>query len=232
MTHQTQTSPRAGSGGAGDPAAGTGLTLVLGARGKTGRRVLTRLRDTGVATRAGSRAGDPPFDWADRGSWAPNLVGVSAVYVSFYPDVAAPGAPEAVAAFAAQAVAAGVRRLVLLSGRGEEAAQAAERAVMSAGIAEWTIVRCSWFNQNFSEGEFLDAVLADELALPVGEVGEPFVDADDIAEVAVAALTGDGHAGRVYELTGPRLLTFADAVREIAAAAGRPVTCASVAMAD
>ncbi len=115
-----------------------------------------------------------------------------------------------------------MRRLVLLSGRGEEEAQRAEQAVMASGL-EWTVVRCSWFNQNFSEGAFNEYVQAGEIALPVGEVPEPFVDVEDIADVAVAALTGDGHAGQVYELTGPRLLRFEDAVAEISRATGREI---------
>jgi len=125
-----------------------------------------------------------------------------------------------VAAFAEQAVAAGARRLVLLSGRGEEEALRAEELVARAG-AEWTVVRCSWFNQNFSEGFFVDQVRAGEVALPVGDVREPFVDVDDIAEIAAEALSGDRHVGQVYELTGPRLLTFAEAIAEIGAASGR-----------
>ena len=104
---------------------------------------------------------------------------------------------------------------MLLSGRGEEEAQRAEAELRASG-ADWTIVRCSWFSQNFSEDHLREPVLAGEVALPVGDVPEPFVDADDIADVAVAALTEDGHAGELYELTGPRLLTFADAVGEIA----------------
>jgi uncharacterized protein YbjT (DUF2867 family) len=82
-------------------------------------------------------------------------------------------------------------------------------------------VRSTWFAQNFSEDYMLDAVLAGEVALPAGDTPEPFVDADDIADVAVAALTEDGHVGQLYELTGPRLLTFAEAVAEIGRAAGR-----------
>jgi uncharacterized protein YbjT (DUF2867 family) len=141
--------------------------------------------------------------------------------VSFYPDLAVPGSSEAIAALAELALAAGTRRVVLLSGRGEEEAQRAERALQASG-AEWTVVRCSWFMQNFSEeGAFLDQVLAGELALPAGNVRAPFVDVEDIADVAVAALTRDGHAGRVYELTGPRALTFAEAVEEIGRATGR-----------
>ncbi len=206
--------------------------LVLGATGKTGRRVLERLQDQGVAVRAGSRTAVPPFDWEDRSTWASALAGVSAAYVSFFPDLAVPGASETVRAFAEQAVASGMQRLVLISGRGEPGAQQGERAVQECAIAEWTVVRCSWFNQNFSESYLLDPVLDGEMALPVSDVGEPFVDADDIADVAVAALTQEGHAGRVYELTGPRLLSFAETAAEIAAAAGRPVNFVSVSIDD
>jgi uncharacterized protein YbjT (DUF2867 family) len=96
---------------------------------------------------------------------------------------------------------------------------------------EWTILRGSWFSQNFSEGFLLDQVVAGEVALPAGDnvdLREPFVDVDDIADVAVAALTEDGHAGKTYELTGPRLLTFGEAVAEIAQATGRPVRYVSI----
>jgi uncharacterized protein YbjT (DUF2867 family) len=196
--------------------------LVIGATGKTGRRVAERLAVRDVPTRLGSRVGVPPFDWEDRATWAPALRGIRAAYVSYYPDLAAPGAPEAIRALAEEAVRNGVRRLVLLSGRGEEEAQRSERMLQGCG-ADWTIVRCSWFSQNFSESYLRDPILAGEVALPAGDVPEPFVDADDIADVAVAALTEDGHSGQVYELTGPRLLTFAEAVGEIARATGRDV---------
>jgi uncharacterized protein YbjT (DUF2867 family) len=198
------------------------LTLITGGTGKTGRRVAQRLEARGRAVRIGSRSGTPRFDWEDRTTWRAALDGTSAAYVSFHPDLTVPGAVDAVAAFAEAAVAAGCRRLVLLSGRGEPEAQAAERAVQGSG-ADWTIVRCSWFNQNFSESYFREPLAGGELALPADGVAEPFVDADDIADVAVAALTDDGHAGRVYELTGPRLLRFDEAVAEIAAAAGRSI---------
>jgi len=150
------------------------------------------------------------------------LADVESAYVSYHPDLAAPGAVDTIDAFAAMAVGHGVRRLVLLSGRGEEEAQRCEQAVQRSG-ADWTVVRSSWFNQNFSEGMFLPAVLGGEVALPVDDVVEPFVDADDIADVAVAALTGDGHQGQIYEMTGPRLLTFSDAVGEVARASNRDV---------
>jgi uncharacterized protein YbjT (DUF2867 family) len=196
--------------------------LVLGATGKTGRRIVQRLSEKGHAVRRGSRQSDPPFDWSDRSTWDAVLAGVAAAYISYAPDLAIPGATDAIRAFVERAVEHGVRRLVLLSGRGEEEAQRCELIIQRADI-EWTVVRASWFCQNFSEGAFLDMVTADEIALPAGEVGEPFVDADDIADVAVAALTEDGHAGQVYELTGPRLLTFAEAVDEIARATGRAI---------
>ncbi|MET7670204.1 NAD(P)H-binding protein [Micromonospora luteifusca] len=203
--------------------------LVLGGTGKTGRRVVERLREAGEPVRVGSRSAEQPFDWTDRTTWAPVLRNVNAVYVSFYPDLAVPGAPETVGAFANLAVASGVARLVLLSGRGEEEAQAAEKLIQSAG-AEWTILRSSWFSQNFSEDYLREPVVGGEVVLPVGTVPEPFVDADDIAEVAVAALTGGGHAGQLYELTGPRLLTFADAIGEIAQATGRRIDFVPVAV--
>lgn len=199
-----------------------GLTLVLGGTGKTGGRIVERLSSLAVPTRVASRGGNPRFDWDDQTTWDDVLEGVSAAYISYAPDLAIPGATETIRAFVERAVAHGVRRLVLLSGRGEDEAQRCETIVQRADV-EWTIVRASWFSQNFSEGAFLDMVLAGEIALPAGEIGEPFVDADDIADVAVAALTEDGHAGQVYELTGPRLLTFTEAVGEIARAAGREI---------
>ncbi|WP_202638327.1 NAD(P)H-binding protein [Bailinhaonella thermotolerans] len=196
--------------------------LVVGGTGKTGRRVAERLTARGLDTRIGSRSGEPPFDWNDPGTWEAAFRGVTAAYVTYQPDLAFPGAAEAIEAASRVAVASGVRRLVLLSGRGEEDARVSERGVTGSG-AEWTVIRAAWFNQNFSESHLLAPVLSGEIALPAGDVPEPFVDADDIADVAVAALTEDGHAGRVYELSGPRLLTFADAAAEIAAASGRAV---------
>jgi uncharacterized protein YbjT (DUF2867 family) len=200
----------------------TQKTLVLGGTGKTGRRVVERLKARGLPVRVGSRSGRPPFDWEDRPTWAPALQGVGAVYISYYPDLAVEGAPEATRSFAELAVELGVRRLVLLSGRGEEEAQRAEQAVRDTG-ADLTIVRCAWFMQNFSEDYLLDQILAGEVALPAGDKPEPFVDADDIADVAVAALTDDRHIGELYELTSPRLLSFPEAIGEIAKATGREI---------
>jgi uncharacterized protein YbjT (DUF2867 family) len=197
-------------------------TLVLGGTGKTGRRVAERLAARSLALRIGSRSGTPPFDWEDRSTWAPALHGAGAVYLTYYPDLALPGAVEATRAFAELAVESGVPRLVLLSGRGEPEAERAERAVRETG-AELTVVRSTWFMQNFSEDYMLEHVLSGEIRLPAGEVPTPFLDADDIADVAVAALTDDRHAGELYELTGPRSMTFAEVAEEIAAASGRDV---------
>jgi uncharacterized protein YbjT (DUF2867 family) len=204
--------------------------LVLGGTGKTGRRVIERLTARGIPTRVGSRSGEPSFDWDDRATWAPVLQGVGSVYVQHYLD-ALPGAAEILGSFAELAVANGIPRLVHLSGRGEAEAELAEQAVRDTD-AEVTTLRSTWFSQNFSESYFLDGLLAGELALPAGNTPEPFVDADDIADVAVAALTGDGHVGEVYELTGPRVLTFADAVGEIAEATGREIRYKPVSIED
>lgn len=200
----------------------TGTTLVLGGTGKTGRRIVERLSARGLPVRVGSRSATPPFDWTEPDTWPAAVQGVDAVYISYFPDFIAPGAFDAIRAFTALAVSSGVSRLVLLSGRGAPEAVRCEELVRKSGAAS-TIVRASWFSQNFSESFLLDPIVAGEVALPAGDVGEPFVDAEDIADVAVAALTEDGHAGRIYEVTGPRLWTFAEAVAEIARATGRDI---------
>ena len=198
-----------------------GTILVIGASGKTGRRVTDRLIAAGRRVRPVSRSTDPRFDWQDETTWAPALDGVAAAYITYFPDLALPGAAETVRSFARLAVDRGVRRLVLLSGRGEEGAQKAERYLQASG-ADWTVVRCAFFNQNFDES-FADSVRAGVLAMPAGDTAEPFVDADDIADVVVAALMDDRHIGQLYELTGPRLLTLAEAAKELGAAIGREV---------
>lgn len=198
-----------------------GTTLVIGASGKTGRLVTERLVRTGRRVRPASRSSETRFDWGDEATWLPALAGVDAAYITYHPDLAFPGAADTVGKFADLAVANGVRRLVLLSGRGEEGARQAEIRVQESGAA-WTIVRCAFFNQNFSEN-FADAVRSGVLAMPGGNTAEPFLDAEDIADVVVAALTDERHIGELYELTGPRLLTLADAAAEIGAAVGREV---------
>jgi uncharacterized protein YbjT (DUF2867 family) len=196
-------------------------TLVIGANGKTGRRVAARLAAAGLPVRPASRSTPTRFDWNDRSSWTPALAGADAAYVTYYPDLAFPGAAETVGDLADLAVASGLRRLVLLSGRGEPGARAAEERLQRSG-AGWTIVRCAFFNQNFSEA-FGDAVRHGTLAMPGGETREPFVDAEDIADVVFAALTDDRHVGKLYELTGPRLLSLGEVAAELGAALRRKV---------
>ncbi|MBZ0266733.1 NAD(P)H-binding protein [bacterium] len=199
-----------------------GLTLVLGGTGKTGRRVAANLEAKGVPVRIGSRGATPPFDWDHEAGWDACLQDVEAVYITYAPDLAIPGATDSIRAFVDRAKRHGVRRLVLLSGRGEAEAQACERIVQESGI-DWTIVRASWFHQNFSEGAFVDMVLSGQITLPAGDTPEPFVDVDDIAAVATVALTEPGHAGETYEVTGPRLLTFADVAAELSRVTERDI---------
>jgi uncharacterized protein YbjT (DUF2867 family) len=203
------------------------LILVLGGTGKSGRRVADRLHRLGCAVRIGSRRADPPFDWDDRSTWPRALDGVASAYVSYYPDLTFPGAVDTIGEFARSAAAGGVRHLVLLSGRGEEEARRAEDAVRNAGV-DWTVIRASWFAQNFTEHFLLQPVLEGAIAFPAGDVAEPFVDVDDVADIAAAALTEQGHAGQVYEVTGPRLLTFADVADVLTRTTGRRVSYVAV----
>lgn len=196
--------------------------VILGGYGKTGRRVAERLQAYPVEVRVASRSSERPFDWQNRDTWPQALQGADAAYIAYQPDLAVPGAVDDMRALSEMAAAAGVRRLVLLTGRGEEEAQRSEQVIQQSGL-EWTIVRAGWFNQNFSENFLVESLQAGEVVLPVGDVREPFIDTHDIADVVVAALTQDGHAGQLYEVTGPRLMTFPEAIAEIAAAAGREI---------
>ncbi|MFJ8871505.1 NAD(P)H-binding protein [Streptomyces sp. NPDC102473] len=199
--------------------------LVLGATGKTGRRLTARLRDTGTArVRAASRSGEVVFDWSLPHTWEPALAGAGAVYL------VAPDDPSPVREFVHQAEASGVHRFVALSGHGIEKAgddfgrgMAAGEEAVRESAAEWTVLRPNNFFQNFDEDLWLAPLRAGRLGLPIGEMPEPFVDADDVAAVAARVLTEEGHAGRTYELSGPRAITFAEATRTIAEAAGRPI---------
>ncbi len=207
------------------------LYLVIGATGKTGRRVAEKLREKGLSVRAVSRSTEIAFDWNSQSSWAAALEGVTRAYVTYQPDLALPGAVDAIRAFLMAAKMAGVKHVVLLSGRGEEEAEAAEQVLQTSGL-DWTVLRASWFMQNFSENYMRDELVSGSLTLPVGQTKEPFIDADDIADVAVAALTQSSHRNRLYELTGPELLSFNDAVSELASATGRELSVYSVSFAD
>ncbi|MFJ7957408.1 NmrA family transcriptional regulator [Streptomyces sp. NPDC096319] len=207
--------------------------LVTSATGKTGRRVAERLAARGVTVRAGSRSGATVFDWEAPETWGPALRGADAAYVAYYPDLAAPGAVAAMETFGRLAAEGGVRRLTLLSGRGEPEAVLAEEALRAAAVGvELTVVRASFFAQNFSEGLLAEGVAEGAVVFPAGDTAEPFVDADDLADVVVETLTADGHAGRVHEVTGPRPVGFAEVAAEISRASGRPVVYAPVSEAE
>lgn len=207
--------------------------LVLAATGKTGRRVLRRLQEQGEKVRGASRTAGTRFDWTDPGSWADAVRDVETVYL-VAPNDLAPIEP-----FVTQAVAAGVRKFVVLSGRGldltggrfGDTMAEAERAVRASG-ADWTILRANNFAQNFDEDLWHEPVLAGRLALPMGDVPEPFIDLEDLADAAVAVLTGPGHDGKIYDLSGPEALTFAAAVQAISAASGRPISYVELSLAE
>jgi uncharacterized protein YbjT (DUF2867 family) len=194
--------------------------LVLGSTGKTGSRVMKRLAARGVDARGASRTTKIKFDWEDDRTWGAALASIDSVYITFQPDLAVPGSVDAISKLTDLAVKAGVKRLVLLSGRGEPEAQLCEEVVKKSGL-EWTIVTASWFCQNFSESFLLDPIMAGHVALPAGNIAEPFIDADDIADIVVTALLDEGHDQQSYEVTGPRLLTFSQAIAEISQATGR-----------
>ena len=198
------------------------LTLVIGSSGKTGRRIAQRLAKAGRAVRLGSRSANAPFQWNDPTGWPAVLENVKAVYVAYYPDLAVAEAPGHIRRLMQACKTAGVEKVVLLSGRGEANAQACEQIVRDSGL-RYTLLRAGWFNQNFDEGHFLGGVLEGALALPVGQSVEPFVDCDDIADVAFAALTDDKHDGELYELTGPELLSMDQVAQILSDAAGHAV---------
>ncbi|WP_280900738.1 MULTISPECIES: NAD(P)H-binding protein [unclassified Streptomyces] len=198
--------------------------LVLGARGKTGRRVVARLRELGVPVRAASRSTGTPFEYGDPATWGPALDGVQAVYV--VPITESVDGDE-VAAFVRRAAEEGVQRIVLLSARGvggkAHPTQEPTETVVRDFVPQWTILRAAWFAQNFTEDVFLEPVRAGNLALPSGEGREAFIDVADIADVAVAALTSGAHTGRVYELTGSEALSFRTIASLISEATGREI---------
>ncbi len=196
--------------------------LVVGATGKTGSRVVAKLDAKGVQVRRGSRNSAIPFDWEAPETWSAALDGVRSAYVTYFPDLAFPGAVEKLESLSETAKDAGVDHLVLLSGRGEHHARLGEDVVRNSGV-DFTIVRAAWFAQNYSEGYLRDPILGGVLPMPGGDTPEPIIDIDDIADVAVAALTEEGHKGELYEVTGPRLMTFADMAAELSAAIGRPI---------
>lgn len=209
----------------------TSKYLIIGATGKTGARVYNKLSDLGLNVKGASRHGEIHFDWRKPETWAASLVDVDAVYLTYYPDLAIPEAPEDIAKFCALAKIKGVKHITLLSGRGEPAAQICEEIVQKSGLS-WTIVRASWFNQNFSEGMFREFIDAGTIALPVGEVTEPFIDIDDICDVVVASLLDKKHNGCLYEVTGPELLSFSQLAKTFTEVLGRQINFVKISQQD
>ncbi|MGL1887596.1 MAG: NAD(P)H-binding protein [Reichenbachiella sp.] len=196
--------------------------LVLGGKGKTGRKVTKKLTDLGHEVRLASRSTSPSFDWENPASYEQVLKGIDAVYITFQPDLAIPQAQQAVRQLTERAAEQGVKHLVLLSGRGEPEAQSCEQIVINAGL-QWTIVRADWFSQNFSENFFLDSILSGQVALPRADTPVAYVDTDDIADVVVQALLNESQQGKIHELTGSKLWTFKEVISEISKATDRDI---------
>lgn len=205
--------------------------LLIGGTGKTGRRLANQLSDLGHTVHVASRNSSLTFQWEDQSTWKSVLDGVDAVYVAHH-DITHPDAGNQLAAFSQLALSCGIRRQVLLSGRADERFLAGAESGIKAVNADWTILRPAWFMQNFSEMFFYEAVLAGNIVVPVGAATEPFIDVEDVASVAMKALLQDGHARRTYELTGPRLISFAEAASELTKATGRKIIFTPITMDD
>ena len=196
--------------------------LVIGGTGKTGRRVVEGLTQLNHNVRIGTRRNDPAFDWDDPSTYSKALKGMDRAYIVYYPDLAVPGAKEAITSLTEAALKEGLEKVVLLSGKGETEAEACEQIVANSGL-NYTLVRASWFNQNFSESFLLDPIIAGHVALPMPEAEIPFVDADDIAEVITKVLIDDSYNGQTITVTGPRKMTFKEVVETIAKGTNREI---------
>lgn len=196
--------------------------LVIGGTGKTGRRVSENLLPLGHNVRIVGRKSKPAFDWENPNTYDAVLKNIDRAYIVYYPDLAVPGARDAIQTLTDKALIAGLEKVVLLSGKGETEAEACEEIVANSGL-NYTLVRVSWFNQNFSEGAFLEFVLMGTVALPMPEAEIPFVDADDIAEVAAKVLLDDSYNGKTVTVTGPRKMTFKEAVKTMSTAIGKEI---------
>ncbi len=205
--------------------------LVIGGTGKTGRRVVENLTEQGHHVNIGTRHSSPKFDWDDPSTFASALKGMDRAYIVYYPDLAVPGAKDAITALTEVALKEGLEKVVLLSGKGETEAEACEEIVANSGL-NYTLVRASWFNQNFSEGAFMEYILAGQLALPMPEASVPFVDTDDIADVATEALLNDDYNGEILTVTGPRKLTFGEVAQIFSDKLGRAIQYQPISMGE
>ena len=203
--------------------------LIIGKNAKTGWRVDRRLQALGYSTRAVSRSTSPSFDWEDQTTWRNAMTGTRSAYITFHPDLAIASSEQTIRDFVALSAELGLQHLVLLSGRGEDGARRAERVLEESGL-DWNVVRASWFMQNFSENFMIEGILNGELMLPAGDIVEPFIDVDDIADVAVAALIRSELRNRIFEVSGPQAMTFAQCVAAISTATGYPIKYTQIPM--
>lgn len=205
--------------------------LVIGGTGKTGRRVVEILKAKGQNVFIGSRQSQPAFDWDAPSSYAQVLKNMDRVYIVYYPDLAVPGARDAIQKLCEEALGAGVEKVVLLSGKGEKEAEACEQIVANSGL-NYTLVRASWFNQNFSEGPFVEMIQQGVLALPKPEAKIPFVDADDIAAVVSEVLLNDDYNGQTLTVTGSEQLSFEEVAQQLTQVIGKPIQYHAISLAD
>lgn len=203
--------------------------LILGGKGKTGRRVAAQLDKRQIPYRLASRSSALRFDWYDESTWSPTIAGADTAYLA--PPVGPTGLAQA-GRFVQQAANEGLRRIVLLSGRGVgspgrefavyEGQLGLEHAVQASGL-DWTIIQPAWFAQGFSEDFLRYDVLAGEIRLSAGDGGEAWIDTNDVGDVMTAALLEEAYTGATYALSGPRPLTMAEVAAELSAATGRPI---------
>ena len=203
--------------------------LVIGGTGKTGRLVAENLTKLGHNVRVVGRTTTPAFDWDKPETYEAALQNMDRAYVVFYPDLAVPGAKDAIGLLTEKALKVGLDKLVLLSGKGEAEAEACEEIVANSGL-NYTTVRASWFNQNFNEGAFVDYILAGHLALPMPEAKIPYTDTQDIADVVTKVLLDDAYNGEIVTVTGPKKLTFAEVTAIISEKLGRQIQYTPISM--
>lgn len=208
----------------------TSPILILGGKGKTGRRVVTQLEAKGVPVRLASRSSERRFDWYDETTWPGIISGIHTAYLA--PPVGPSGLAQA-CRFVEQAAADGLRRVVLLSGRGVgspgrefavyESSLDLEQALKSSG-ADWTIVQPAWFMQGFSEDFLREYVLAGEIRVSAGTGAEAWIDTDDVGDVMTTALLDESYVGQTLAISGPRTLTMTEIADELTTATGRKIS--------
>lgn len=203
--------------------------LILSGKGKTGRRVAAQLDARGIPYRLASRSSEQRFDWYDESTWSATIAGADTAYLA--PPVGPTGLAQA-GAFIKQAASEGLRRVVLLSGRGVgspgrdfavyDGQLDLEHAVQASG-ADWTIVQPAWFAQGFSEDFLRYHVLAGEIRVSTGTGAEAWIDTNDVGDVMTEALLNEAHTGHILTLSGPAPLTMTEVAETLSTATGRPI---------